>query len=185
LEEIMTGILNNDFDVIVVGTGIAGLAAATAALQGGARVGLVERSVREERGGNTRWTESLLRMKSEVEVSDDFEEHFARNAGYHLDPGLIQETARPYSQWSSIVKTLGFTDPEIVATLADSAGPTIQWLKSFGVRFDFLPTYFVTSCQPRMAPVGGGSRFNRGPCSFCRGKRSSILLRDHRAQAHH
>jgi len=147
---------NDDFDVIVVGSGVAGLAAAAAALQAGARVAVLERSSRDERGGNTRWTEALLRMKSETEVSDDFEEHFACNAGHHLDPELVQETARPYDQWSPIVKTLAFSDPELVSTIAERAGPTIQWLKQFGLKFDFLPTYFVTSCQPRMAPVGGG-----------------------------
>jgi tricarballylate dehydrogenase len=156
LEEDMLKASDNDFDVVVVGTGIAGLSAAAAALQAGARVAIIERASREERGGNTRWTESLMRMKSESEVSDDFEEHFAHNAGHHLDPELVQETVRPFAERASIVKTLGFTDPDMVGALADKAGPTIQWLKTFGVRFDFLPTYFVTSCQPRMAPVGGG-----------------------------
>jgi tricarballylate dehydrogenase len=145
-----------DFDVVVVGTGIAGLSTAVAALQSGASVALLERSAREERGGNTRWTEALLRMKSETEVSDDFEEHFAKNAGHHLDPELVGETTRAHRDWPSIVKTLGFTDPDLVATFAQGVGPTIQWLKTFGVRFDFLPTYFITSSQPRMAPVGGG-----------------------------
>jgi tricarballylate dehydrogenase len=145
------------FDVVVVGCGIAGLsAAAAAALQAGARVALLERSTMDERGGNTRWTEALLRMKSEREVSDDFETHFATNAGHYLDPELIAETARDWDTWSSIVKTLGFTDPEVIATFAGSAGPTVAWLKSFGVKFDFLPTYFITACQPRMAPIGGG-----------------------------
>ena len=143
-------------DVLVVGCGIAGLSAAVTALQAGAQVTVVERAPREERGGNTRWTESLLRMKSESEVSDDFEAHFMANAGHHLDPSLVRETARSYGDWPAIVKTLGFTDPELIASFAAAAGPTLSWLKSFGVRFDFLPTYFITSSSPRMAPVGGG-----------------------------
>ena len=32
-----------------------------------------------------RWTESYLRMKSEHEVSDDFEELLVANAGHHID----------------------------------------------------------------------------------------------------
>ena len=144
------------FDLVVVGCGIAGLSAAASALQAGARVAILERSVKEERGGQTRWTEALLRMKSESEPSDDFEAHLANNAGHYLDPELIAETARDRDNWSSIVKTLGFTDPEVIATFAASAGPTVVWLKSFGVKFDFLPTYFITACQPRMAPIGGG-----------------------------
>lgn len=144
-------------DVLVVGSGIAGLSAAASALQAGARVTLLERAVRAERGGNTRWTESLLRMKSESEVSDDFEEHFADNAGHYLDPGLLREVATGGQEsWSSIVRVLGFTDPEVIATFAERAGPTIAWLKGFGLRFDHLPTYFITACQPRLVPVGGG-----------------------------
>lgn len=143
-------------DVLVVGCGIAGLSAALSALQAGAQVTILERAPKEERGGNTRWTEALLRMKSESEVSDDFEAHFMANAGHHLDPSLVRETARSYGDWPAIVKTLGFTDPELIASFATAAGPTLAWLKSFGIRFDFLPTYFITSSSPRMAPVGGG-----------------------------
>jgi tricarballylate dehydrogenase len=147
---------NETVDVLVVGSGIAGLSAAASALQAGASVTMLERAPREERGGNTRWTESLLRMKSEDEVSDDFEEHFAENAGHYLDPGLLREVSGPQEQWPSIVKVLGFTDPEVIATFADQAPPTIKWLKEFGIRFDRLPTYFITASQPRMSPIGGG-----------------------------
>ena len=80
-----------EFDVVVVGCGIAGLSAAATALQAGARVAIVERAPKDERGGQTRWTEALLRMKSETEVSDDFEAHFARNAG-HTDRTVKQQT---------------------------------------------------------------------------------------------
>jgi tricarballylate dehydrogenase len=120
----------DSFDVIVVGAGIAGLSAAATAVQAGGRVAILERSVRAERGGNTRWTESLLRMKSETEVSDDFEEHFASNAGHYLDPELISETTRDHRDWPSIVKTLGFTDPELIAKFADAAGPSASALIS-------------------------------------------------------
>ena len=95
-------------------------------------------------------------MKSDTQVFDDFETHFSANAGHYLDPELIAETARDWENWSGIVKTLGFTDPDVITTFASSAGPTVAWLKSFGVKFDFLPTYFITACQPRMAPIGGG-----------------------------
>ena len=117
------------FDVVVVGCGIAGLSAAATALQAGARVAILERSVKEERGGNTRWTEALLRMKSDTQVSDDFETHFSNNAGHYLDPELIAETARDWENWSGIVKTLGFTDPDVITTFASSVGPTVAWLK--------------------------------------------------------
>ncbi len=48
------------------------------------------------------------------------------------------------------------TDPELVSTLSNHAGPTVRWLESFGIRFDALPTYFLTAAAPRIMPVGGG-----------------------------
>jgi tricarballylate dehydrogenase len=145
-----------EFDVVVVGCGIAGLSAAVSAMQAGGKVAILERSDRTDRGGQTRWTEAMMRMKSEHEVSDDFEKHFAENSGHYLDPELITEAAGSYENWSSIVKVLNFTDPELISILTDQAGPTIQWLKTFGVRFDFQPGYFITTCTTRMSPVGGG-----------------------------
>ena len=69
------------FDVIVIGSGISGLSAAVSAASAGAKVVVLERSTKEEFGGNTRWTESYFRMKSDAEVSDDFEELLITNAG--------------------------------------------------------------------------------------------------------
>jgi len=147
---------NLDFDVVIVGCGAAGLSAAMEALEQGASVALLERSDIENRGGQTRWTEALMRMKSETEVADDLESHFAENAGHYLDPELVAETAQDFENWSSIVKVLNFTDPELIGTLADRAGPSLQWLKRYGVRFDSQPGYFITTCTTRLGPVGGG-----------------------------
>ena len=144
------------FDVVVAGCGIAGLSAAVAAAQNGARVAVLERAPVEERGGNTRYTDAYLRMKSETEVTDDFETHLAENGGGYLDPELIKHTTQPHEQWPAIVKTLSFADPELIAAFANACGPTVQWLKTFGVKFDFLPTQFLTKSQPRLLPIGGG-----------------------------
>jgi tricarballylate dehydrogenase len=143
-------------DVIVVGCGIAGLATAVSALEQGLRVTILERAPLEERGGNTRWTEAFMRMKNEREVADDLESHFMANAGHHLDPGLINHTAEPYAAWPAIVKSLSFSDPELVGTLAAEAGPTLAWLKGFGIRFSDMPSYLITQSTTRICPVGGG-----------------------------
>lgn len=143
-------------DVVVVGCGIGGLSAAVSALEHGARVTVLERAPQEERGGQTRYTEAYLRMKSDTEVTDDFESQLAENAGGYLDPSLVHQSAGPRETWPSLLKGLSFADPELISRFAQAAGPTIQWLKSFGLRFDFLPTQFLTRSQPRLLPVGGG-----------------------------
>lgn len=143
-------------DVVVAGCGIGGLSAAVSALEEGATVAIVERAPEHERGGNTRYTEAYLRMRSETEVTDDFEAHFMHNSGGYLDPGLIDATKDPYASWPGIVRALAFADPEVVAAFAGGCGPTLQWLKGLGVRFDFLPTQFLTKAQPRLLPIGGG-----------------------------
>ena len=147
---------STDFDVVVAGCGIAGLSAAVAAAEKGAKVALLERAPIKERGGNTRYTDAYLRMKSETEVTDDFETHFAENGGGYLDPELVKHTTQAYDTWPAIVKTLSFADPELIAAFANACGPTVQWLKTFGLKFDFLPTQFLTKSQPRLLPIGGG-----------------------------
>jgi tricarballylate dehydrogenase len=144
------------FDFVVVGCGISGLTAAVTAQQNGARVAILERSPKEERGGNTRYTESYWRMKSRDAVSEDFEEQLIANSGGYPDPEITQDTLRAYGEWSPILKALAFTDPELISTIAHEAPIALQWLESFGIKFDFLPNYFINESTTRMAPIGGG-----------------------------
>lgn len=161
--------------VIVIGCGMGGMAAAASALQHGAAVTLIERAPREERGGQTRYTEAYFRMKSEHEVTDDFESHLAQNASGYIDPSLVHETAKAYDAWPAVVRALSFDDPEFISTFAAAAGPTVQWLKSFGVRFDFLPTQFLTKSQPRLLPVGGGLALIEALAAYAEQQRAEFV----------
>lgn len=143
-------------DVIVVGTGVAGLSAALSAAELGQRVLVIERAPEGDHGGNTRHTEAYLRMKSLDEVADDFHDHFADNAGGYIDPTFIQEAGRDYDNWSPLMRALSMMDPELITRFADAAGPTLRWLESAGLKFDFLPTAFLTTTTTRLLPVGGG-----------------------------
>lgn len=145
-----------DTDVVVVGHGVAGLSAAVAAAQGGARVVVLERAPFDQFGGNTRWTDAYMRMKSDTEVSDDFEEHFAENPGTNFDPAILNSINEGYEQWPSIAKAHPFPDPELISFFADAAPEALGWLKGFGCRFEPMPIYLLTQNTTRIASVGGG-----------------------------
>ncbi|MDP3138533.1 MAG: FAD-dependent oxidoreductase [Burkholderiaceae bacterium] len=148
---------DQEFDVVVAGCGVAGLSAAVSAAQGGARVAVIERATREERGGQSRYTEAYLRMKSHREVSDDFETHLAENGSGSVDPELVAEAATEAAHRPALSRALSIADPNLIEHFANRAGGTIEWLEGMGVRFDFLPTQFLTKSQPRLLPVGGGA----------------------------
>ncbi|MFI0353395.1 FAD-dependent oxidoreductase [Actinomadura sp. 9N407] len=144
------------YDVVVVGGGVAGLSAAVAAAEDGARVAVLERSPEAETGGNTRHTEAFLRMKSAEEVADGFEDALVDDFMGHPDPSVVDDAVLPPRRQSALYRATHTIDPDYVATLAESAPPTLRWMSGHGVRFDFMPTPFLTRSTTRMAPVGGG-----------------------------
>ena len=146
----------HEFDVVVVGSGIAGLSAAISALESGARVAVIERATPEESGGNTRYTEAFLRMETLEKPSDDLEDRLLGDHMGHPDPGVLADAMADRSSWSQPMRTLDVADGEIVMRLAEEAPATLEWLTSHGLRFDALPTPFLTQGAPRMSPVGGG-----------------------------
>jgi tricarballylate dehydrogenase len=145
-----------NLDLLVVGCGVAGLSAAVTAAQGGLKVLCLERATEADFGGNSRWTEAYMRMKNDSEVADDFEEHFAHNAGFNLDPNLLAACVDDAQGWPAWVKAHGFTDPEVIAAFAQSVPPTIAWLKGLGLKFAPQPIYLLTQNTTRIAAQGGG-----------------------------
>ena len=147
------------FDVVVLGHGIAGLSAAVSSMQQGAKVGVVERAPVEESGGCTRYTEAFLRLKSEDELSDDFDAQMAEVASANPDPILIDEMAAPPENWGNVVRAMAVTDPEYLATFSREAVPTIHWLKTFGIRFIplYLPQITCRAETRMIVPSGGGA----------------------------
>jgi len=71
-------------------------------------------------------------------------------------PGSSWRHLTKRATWSGATATLNVVDHAVVTTLAERAGSTLSWLSGFGVRFDALPTAFLTTSTTRLMPVGGG-----------------------------
>lgn len=104
-------------DAIIAGAGTAGMAAAIAAAEGGARVVVVEQS--DDVGGTLHVASGQLsaagtRRQRELGVEDDPERHF-------------EEVMRIGG---------GLADPEIVRLAVEQAPRTIAWLEQLGLVFD-------------------------------------------------
>ncbi len=146
----------NKTDLLIVGCGVAGLSAAVTALEKGLSVTVLERSGEADFGGNSRWTEAYMRMKNDSEISDDFEDHFAENIGWNIEPTVLGALSDAYHDWPPTVRAHSLPDPEVISTFADQVPPTIQWLKGLGLRFEPQPIYLLTQNTTRIAAQGGG-----------------------------
>jgi len=142
--------------VLVVGAGVAGLSAALSAAESGAQVTVLERATEAESGGNTRYTEAYLRMKSIDEVADDFADALLGDFMGYPDPSLTADLTKDASRWPPNLRTMSVADPDIVSAFADAAGPTLRWMTGYGVVITELITQFLTTSTARLGPRGGG-----------------------------
>jgi tricarballylate dehydrogenase len=120
------------YDVIVVGGGNAALCAALSARENGARVVLLERSPEEERGGNSSYTEGLMRFVyhsaddiralSPDLTKDEMESDF----GVYTEDNFFDDMARI---------THDRTDPDLCEILVRRSNETMHWLSRSGVKF--------------------------------------------------
>ncbi|OTA89360.1 hypothetical protein M434DRAFT_14575 [Hypoxylon sp. CO27-5] len=130
---------DENYDVVVVGGGNAGLSAATTAAQSGARVCLVEKAPVEDAGGNTFYTAAAFRC-----CFDGLQDLLPNLFQVDGTKGLPQDLAdkiemRPYTKadfHSDINRvTRGRADPVLANILVDNSREAVQWLMDNGARF--------------------------------------------------
>jgi fumarate reductase flavoprotein subunit len=116
--------LISDFraDVAVIGAGGAGLAAAVAAAEKGAKVIIVEK--RPTVGGNSIMAEGIFGADSPAQKRMMID---ARRDD-------LFKIAMEYAHWK--------IDPRIVRAFVNKSGETIEWLERKGLRFDWIPPYY-------------------------------------------
>jgi tricarballylate dehydrogenase len=123
-------------EVIVVGGGNAALCAAISAAEHGAKVLLLERAPQEERGGNSSYTEGLMRCVYDgagdiKALSPDLtEEEMRSDFGTYTEGQFFDDMARV---------TQNRTDPDLCEILVKGSKPIMQWMKDHGVRW--LPQF--------------------------------------------
>lgn len=101
-----------EYDLIAIGGGFAGLTAAARAADHGLRTLVLERDIDDRYLCNSRITSGVFHVASnDVRLSAD-----------ELAAAIEKETA-------------GYAKPELVRAIAENAGPTVEWLRSAGVKF--------------------------------------------------
>jgi len=127
-----------DYDLIVVGAGNAGMCSALSAKEKGAeRILVVERSLEQERGGNSRFTAGAFRITyggvdDLLEVMPDLTKDEIENTdfGTYSSEQFFDDMARV---------THYRADPDLVEVLVGESLESLVWMKDQGVAF--LPAY--------------------------------------------
>jgi fumarate reductase flavoprotein subunit len=102
-------------DVIVIGSGVSGLAAALTAAEGSAKVIVFEKQ--RSPGGTSNFFDGMFAVESEMQRE--------RYIGYSRDEAFTN--IMEYSHWRA--------NPRLVRTIVDESGSTIGWLRGLGVDF--------------------------------------------------
>jgi tricarballylate dehydrogenase len=121
-------------DVVVVGAGNAGLVAALAAHEAGARVIVLEAAGEDERGGNSRFSGGIFRAAHDgldsirPLLSESDEEVFPK------------VSVAPYPGWRYredwLASSMGRPPHELVDTVIDDSFETLGWMRRQGVEWE-------------------------------------------------
>jgi tricarballylate dehydrogenase len=125
-----------DVDVIVVGAGNAGMSAAHAARERGARVLVLEKADPEWSGGNSAFTAGAIRvahggLDDLGRIAEGLDDDLA--ARTDLDPYTAEDFLADMRR-----VTLGRGDEAMARILVEDSGPAVHWLHERGLRFRLM-----------------------------------------------
>jgi tricarballylate dehydrogenase len=127
--------LQDNWDVVIVGHGAAGLSAAVACLEAnpGARVAVLDREPPERRGGSTGWTTAGFRLDEDAQLLQDWGELVRETAGHEID------------------------DAYVVA-FYENATDTLNWIRGHGVQIGRRRAPFPALRMKYGYSISGGGR---------------------------
>lgn len=109
-------------DVIVVGCGMAGLCAGISAAESGGNVIILEKAPRNNRGGQTQYTESFRIPTADIDLDLDFHYPTYDANDYYQDILRLSD---------------GKADPDLASTVTQNAAETFEWLTSHLAKHGF------------------------------------------------
>ena len=125
------GVRTEKHDVVVIGTGLAGLATAIEASDSGAKVIILEKASGDKSGGNSRLSAGIIATPSDntKQAKDGYYEDFMK-------------------------KSMGKADPELTRLLSEQALDGVDWLKAQGM--EFMPPISVPGLRGKWVLTAPG-----------------------------
>ena len=110
------------YDLVIVGCGMAGLAAALRASELGRSICILEKSPKQHRGGHTRFTESFRIPTADIDLDVEFNVEDYASADFYSD----------------IMSVTNFrADEGLAERVVDDAAETFEWLTSHGIDWEY------------------------------------------------
>lgn len=110
------------YDLVVIGSGMAGLATGLRANQLGLSVGVLEKAPKERRGGHTQFTESFRVPTADININAEFNVDNYTEADFYSD--IMQVT----NYWA---------DSDLAKQVTSTAAETLEWLTEFGIDWEY------------------------------------------------
>jgi tricarballylate dehydrogenase len=116
-----------EYDIVVVGHGMAGLSAGLRAAELDQEVVVIEKTAKDECGGQTAYSESFRVPSADTDLNE---------WGYEFD--VPDYTVEEFYE-DIMERTNGHANSDLARTLVENAGPAIEWLTEHGVDWEMEP----------------------------------------------